>query len=68
MTSAGVCLAGGQDRVAGGAGGSVMRARNRPTGRLHIFQDGTHAIYAHKRDEFRALVIEFCRAQGIIAA
>ena len=68
ITCPALIVAGGQDTVTGGAGGSVIMARNLPNSRLHIFQDGTHAIYAHKRDDFRAVVIEFCRAQGIIAA
>ena len=58
-------VAGGQDAMAG-VGGSVVMARNITNARLEIFQEARHGVYRHKRDEFRALVLEFCRDHGIL--
>lgn len=65
ITCPALVVGGGNDNVAG-AGGSVIMARNLPNARLQIFQDAGHGIYRVKQDEFRALVLEFCRQQGIL--
>lgn len=59
-------LGGGQDGTAG-AGGSVILARTLPDARLHIWQDGQHGLYRHKRDEFRKMVLGFAREIGWLA-
>lgn len=56
----------GRDGVAG-AGGSVILARTLPNARLQIWQDSEHAVYRHKRDEFREAVLQFARECGLIA-
>ncbi len=43
----------------------VVTWDNRGMG-LEIFQEAGHGVYRHKRDEFRALVLEFCRDHGIL--
>jgi 3-oxoadipate enol-lactonase len=63
ITCPALVVGGGQDGVAGAAG-SVILARNLPDARLHVFQDAGHGIYRLKRDEFRALVLDFARAVG----
>lgn len=66
ITCPALIVAGGQDATTGGAGGSVIMSRNLPNARLQIFQDTGHGVYRLKRDEFRALVLEFCRQHGIL--
>jgi pimeloyl-ACP methyl ester carboxylesterase len=61
-----LCVGGGQDGVAGAAG-TVILGRVLPDARSHVFQDAGHGIYRHKRDEFRALVLEFAREIGWLA-
>ncbi|MEE9284152.1 MAG: alpha/beta hydrolase, partial [Dehalococcoidia bacterium] len=68
ITCPALVVAGGQDAVTRGAGGSVIMARNLPHSRLEIFQDAGHAIYSQRREEFRALVLDFCKEHRIIAA
>ena len=58
-------VGGGQDPVAG-VGGSVIMSRNLPNARLEVFRDVGHGVARYKRDEFRALVLEFCRDHDII--
>ena len=58
-------VAGGQDTTAG-AGGSVILSRNLPNAQLQIFQDAGHGVFRHKRDEFRELVLAFCREHGVL--
>jgi pimeloyl-ACP methyl ester carboxylesterase len=58
-------VGGGQDGTAG-AGGSVILARNLPNARLEIFQDAGHGVFRHKREEFRQLVLDFLRENGLI--
>jgi pimeloyl-ACP methyl ester carboxylesterase len=58
-----LCLGGGQDGTAG-AGGTVILGRTLPNGRAHVFQDAGHGVYRLKRDEFRAMVLEFAREIG----
>ncbi|MDO8749547.1 MAG: alpha/beta hydrolase [Dehalococcoidia bacterium] len=58
--------AGAKDDMNRGAGPSVIMSRNIPNCRLHIFQDGGHTLHVEKRDEFRKLVLDFCREHGII--
>lgn len=41
-------------------------SRNLPNNRLESFQDADHAVYQQKPEEFRKLVLEFCREHGII--
>ncbi len=65
ITCPALVVAGGQDATAG-AGGSVILARNLPNARLQIFQDAGHGVFRHKRDEFRELVLEFCRERGVV--
>ncbi len=65
ITCPALIVAGGKDEVAG-AGGSVIMSRNLPNARLQIFDDAGHGVYRYKSDEFRALVLEFCREHGII--
>ncbi len=57
-------VGGGRDDVAG-AGGSVVMARNLPNARLEIVQDSGHGVYRDKPEEFRRLVLDFCRDHGI---
>lgn len=59
-------LAGAKDELNRGAGPSVIMSRNLPNCRLHIFQDGGHTLHVEKRDEFRKLVVDFCREHGVI--
>ncbi len=65
ITCPALVVAGGRDATAG-AGGSVILSRNLPNARLEIFQDAGHGVFRHKRDEFRELVLEFCREHGIL--
>jgi pimeloyl-ACP methyl ester carboxylesterase len=65
ITCPALVVGGGQDGTAG-AGGSVILARNLPNARLQIFQDAGHGVYRFKRDEFRALALEFFREQGLL--
>lgn len=55
----------GRDSTAG-AGGSVIMARNIPNCHLEIFQESEHGVYRHMKNEFRELVLEFCREKNII--
>jgi pimeloyl-ACP methyl ester carboxylesterase len=66
VTVPALCVGGGQDGVAGAAG-TVILGRVLPDARSHVFQDAGHGIYRHKRDEFRALVLEFAREIGWLA-
>ena len=59
-------VGGGQDSVAG-AGGSVLLGRNLPNSRTEIIQDSGHGVFRHKKEEFRRLVLEFCKDNGILA-
>ncbi|MFH1140893.1 MAG: alpha/beta hydrolase [Chloroflexota bacterium] len=59
-------VAGAKDEMNRGAGPSVIMSRNLPNCRLHIFQDGGHTLHVEKRDEFRKLVLDFCREHGVI--
>jgi pimeloyl-ACP methyl ester carboxylesterase len=59
-------VAGGEDTVTRGPGGSVLMSRSLPDSRLEIFQDAGHGIYREKAEEFRTLAVEFCREHGII--
>lgn len=65
ITAPVLVVGGGMDGTAG-AGGSVVLARNLPNAKLHIFQDSGHGVFRQKRDEFRAMALEFCRENGII--
>ena len=65
ITCPALVVAGGQDATAG-AGGSVILSRNLPSARLEIFQDSGHGVFRHKRDEFRELVLDFCREHGVL--
>ncbi len=58
-------VGGGQDGVAGAAG-SVILARNLANARLQVYQDAGHGIINQKKDEFRALVLEFARDNGLL--
>ena len=58
-------VGGGQDAVAG-AGGSVILGRHLPASRTEILQDSGHGVYREKPEEFRRLVLEFCREYGVI--
>ncbi len=66
ITCPALIVAGGQDTVTSGPGGSVIMCRNLPSSRLHIFQDAGHGIYREKPEEFRALAVEFCQEHDII--
>ena len=57
-------VAGGSDKVAG-AGGSVILSRNIPNSKLHIFQESGHGTYAHKREKFRKLLLDFVQQLGL---
>ena len=59
-------IVGARQDATAGTGGSVIMARNIANARLEIFQESGHGVYRHKRDEFRALVLEFCRDHGIL--
>jgi pimeloyl-ACP methyl ester carboxylesterase len=65
ITCPALVVGGGQDGVAGAAG-SVILSRHLPDARLHVFQDAGHGIYRLKREEFRALVLEFAREIGFL--
>ncbi|MBI2935816.1 MAG: alpha/beta hydrolase [Chloroflexi bacterium] len=65
ITCPALVVGAGQDPTAGAAG-SVILARNLPNASLRIFQDSGHGVFRHKREEFRALVLEFCRDHGLI--
>lgn len=65
ITCPALVVGGGQDGVAGAAG-SVILSRHLPDARLHVFQDAGHGIYRLKRDEFRALVLDFAREIGFL--
>ena len=67
VTCPALVVAGGQDTVTRGPGGSVLMSRSLPNSRLEIFQDAGHGIYREKADGFRALAVEFCQEHGIIA-
>ena len=59
-------VASSKDTTTGGAGGSVIMARNIPNATLKIYDEGGHAIYSQLPEAFRALVLEFCREHRII--
>ncbi len=59
-------VAGAKDELNRGAGPSVVMSRNLPNCKLHIFQDGGHTLHVEKRDEFRKVVLDFCREHGVI--
>ncbi len=59
-------VAGAKDEMNRGAGPSVIMSRNLPNCKLHIFQDGGHTLHVEKREEFRALVVDFCREHKVI--
>jgi len=65
ITCPALVVGGGQDGVAGAAG-SVIIARNLPNARLEIFQDAGHGIVNQKRDEFRALMLEWAKGAGLL--
>ena len=65
VTVPALCVGGGQDSTAG-AGGTVILGRTLPNGRAHVFQDAGHGIYRHKPAEFRAMVLDFARAIGLL--
>lgn len=67
ITCPALVVAGGQDTVTRGPGGSVLMSRSLPDSRLEIYQDAGHGIYREKAEEFRALAVEFCREHGIIS-
>ena len=67
VTCPALVVAGGEDTVTRGPGGSVLMSRSLPGSRLEIFQGAGHGIYREKAEEFRALAVEFCREHGIIA-
>jgi 3-oxoadipate enol-lactonase len=60
-------VGGGQDQVAGAAG-SVILGRTIPKARLEILQDAGHGIINQARERFRELVLEFAKANGLLAA
>ena len=66
ITCPALVVAGGQDNVTRGPGGSVIMSRSLPNSRLEIYQEAGHGIYRERADEFQALVVEFCREHGII--
>jgi pimeloyl-ACP methyl ester carboxylesterase len=61
-----LAVGGGQDGTAG-AGGTVILGRTLLNGRYHVFQDAGHGIYRLKREEFRAMVLEFAREIGVLS-
>jgi len=65
ITCPALVVGGGQDGTAG-AGGSVILARNLPKARLEIYQDAGHGIYRYKREEFRQLLLDFARENGLL--
>ena len=44
----------------------MILGRVLPNGRSHVFQDAGHGIYRLKREEFRAMVLDFAREIGVI--
>lgn len=66
VTVPALCVGGGQDATAG-AGGTVILGRTLPDARTTIFQDAGHGIYREKPAEFRALVLDFARAIGLLS-
>jgi len=65
ITCPALVVAGGKDEVAG-AGGSVIMSRNLPNSKLEIFQDAGHGVHHQDPEGYRALVLEFCRQNGIL--
>lgn len=59
-------VVGAGDVSTGGAAGSVIMSNQIPNSRLQIFDGVEHAVYAQAPEEFRNLVLEFCRDNGII--
>ncbi|HLE81160.1 MAG TPA: alpha/beta hydrolase, partial [Dehalococcoidia bacterium] len=59
-------VVGAGDVSTGGAAGAVIMSKNLPKNRLQIFDGVEHAVYVQKQEEFRKLVLEFCREHGII--
>lgn len=66
ITCPALIVAGGQDALTRGPGASVIMSRHLPNGRLQIFQDAGHGIFHERPQEFRALVVDFCKEHGII--
>jgi pimeloyl-ACP methyl ester carboxylesterase len=58
-------VGGGKDTVAG-AGGSVVLSRNLPNARLQIFPEAGHGIITQDPEGFRALVLEWAGANGLL--
>ena len=58
-------LAGGKD-VTAGVGGSVILSRNLPKAKLHILENAGHGIIHQAPEEFKTLVMDFCREHGVI--
>ena len=59
-------VVGAGDVSTGGAAGAVIMSKNLPKNRLQIFDGVEHAVYVQKQEEFRKLVLEFCREHEII--
>ena len=66
ITCPALLVAGGQDAQTRGPGASVIMSRNLPKSQLQIYQDGGHGTWRERPEEFRTLVLEFCREHGII--
>lgn len=65
ITAPTLVVGGGKDEVAGAAG-SVIISRNIPNARLEILQDAGHGTYRLARDEYRSLLLEFLRDNGLM--
>ena len=66
ITAPTLVVGGGKDQVAGAAG-SVIISRQIPNARLEILQDAGHGTYRLARDEYRSLLLEFLKDQGLTA-
>ena len=58
-------VAGGKDATAG-VGGAIVISRQVPGARLQIFPEAGHGISRVAREEFRALLLDFLRTNGVI--
>ncbi|MSQ22227.1 MAG: alpha/beta hydrolase [Dehalococcoidia bacterium] len=47
--------------------GAAIMSRHLPNNRLELFEDSGPGVFRHQPQKLQALVVEFCREQGIIA-
>ena len=61
-----VLIVAGVANATKGAPAAAIMAKNLPVSRVGLFEGAEHSVYQQKPEEYRKLVLEFCREHGII--